>query len=125
MLTYIKASALRRRNHGSGSDTEASGTERARPKIRLGGVATSAAGSRDISPANSVPGSRASSPPRTGAFPSADEVRAAIPAQGISVQDMLKQFRGRVPREENLAFIKLVKTVGRNAPGDKTLIVRR
>ncbi|GAM84141.1 hypothetical protein ANO11243_021340 [Dothideomycetidae sp. 11243] len=132
------ASLARRRaaGAGSGSDTEASGTERSRPKIRI-------TASRDASPTTSAPGSRAGSPiPRSAgtsmpspstagttspSLPSADMVRAAIPPQGIMVTDLIRKFKGQIPRgqEGNAAFIALVRRVGKNAPGDKKLIVQK
>ncbi|KAF2153296.1 Rap30/74 interaction domain-containing protein [Myriangium duriaei CBS 260.36] len=131
------SSLNRRRGAGSGSDTEASGTERSRPKIRI-------TSSRDASPGGSTPVSRAGSPPPRSAgaatptsagglaavppgFPSADEVRAAIPPNGISITDLIRRFRGQIPRttEANAAFITLVKKVGRNAPNDRKLIVQK
>ncbi|KAG8626522.1 hypothetical protein KVT40_005467 [Elsinoe batatas] len=119
-------SATRRRGAGSGSDTEASGNERSRPKIRI-------SGSRSGSPVVSAPSSRPGSPPPRPAsatpvvadMPSMEEVRAAIPPGGIAVTDLTRLFRSRIPRAMNGAFIQLVKSVGKNSPDNKSLIIRK
>ncbi|TKX25683.1 transcription initiation factor IIF subunit alpha [Elsinoe australis] len=122
------ASAFRRRGAGSGSDTEASGNERSRPRIKI-------SASRDGSPGVSAPSSRPGSPPPRSAsavpsvpgVPSADEVRAAIPPQGITITDLIRKFKNVMPKtkEANTAFIAIVKSVGKNSPADKTLLVRK
>ncbi|KAF4547114.1 Transcription initiation factor IIF subunit alpha-like protein [Elsinoe fawcettii] len=116
----------RRRGAGSGSDTEASGNERSRPRIKV-------SGSRSGSPGVSAPSSRpVSPPPRPGSaappegdMPSMEEVRGAIPPGGIPVSELSKMFRSRIPRGMNGAFIQIVKSVGRNSPDNKQLIIRK
>lgn len=97
---------------GSGSDTEVSGTERGKTKKLA--HHTSPPGS----PLHSLPGLRSSSPgpPR---LPSVDEIRNAIPVEGITIKDLIKRFRSNIPKGDDgsKAFIGLVKQVGRNAPG--------
>lgn len=107
---------------GSGSDTEGvSGTEgRSRPKVRL-------QKSPPGSPSASVPGSRSASPGAALVLPNADEIRGAIPPEGITIPDLIKKFRARIPRTKdgNTAFIALVRSVGRNAAHDKSLLVQK
>lgn len=47
-------------------------------------------------------------------MPTAEEIRAAIPAEGIKIQDLIARFKGRVnTKEAKAAFITSVKAVGR------------
>lgn len=116
-LTFPTANAPRRA--GSGSDTEASGTEQ-RPKKPRPAHAVPG------SPANGTPaGSRAATP--SGGIPempTADEIRAALPPEGITVKNLIALFRARIARIPggNPAFIQLVKSVVKAIPGSKSLV---
>ncbi|PNS15804.1 hypothetical protein CAC42_4256 [Sphaceloma murrayae] len=125
------AAALRRRGAGSGSDTEASGTERSRPKIKI-------SASRGGSPTTSAPASRPGSPPPRPAsavppsalsLPDPEEVRAAIPPEGITVHELAHIFKKHIPKKNKdaqVAFINIVKQVGRTVKdGDKSYIIRK
>jgi transcription initiation factor TFIIF subunit alpha len=95
---------------GSGSDTE---TERRGPARPM----TLNPRSNPGSPGNATPiGSRAGSPVP---MPTAEEIKAAIPAHGISVAELIRRFRESIPKtkEGNSAFISLVKSVARPMPG--------
>lgn len=102
---------------GSGSDTD---TSRAgRPKIRIknsppGSPSTNTPnGSRAASP--SATGSRAQSPKPNGAvkkdFPTLEEVRAAIPPEGIEIKALVALFKAQV-QSRSAEFIVLVKAAG-------------
>jgi len=60
-------------------------------------------------------------------LPTADEIRNAIPPQGIAITELIRTFRAQVPnnKEGTSRFIALVRSVGRNSPTDKTLIVQK
>ncbi|KAI5241593.1 Rap30/74 interaction domain-containing protein [Aureobasidium subglaciale] len=94
---------------GSGSDTETE--RRARPM-------TLNPRSNPGSPGNATPiGSRAGSPVP---MPTIEEIKASIPAEGISIPELIKKFREQVPKtkEGNKAFIGLVLSVARALPGN-------
>lgn len=104
---------------GSGSETEAS-TREGRPKIRIrNSPPTSPNGSRAATPS----GSRAQSPQRNkrAPFPTLEEVRAAIPAEGIPIGDLVNLFRSRVQGRQG-DFIPLVKSAGRQDPTSKKIL---
>ena len=96
---------------GSGSETEAS-TREGRPKIRLRG-----------SPPTSPNGSRAATPSgsRRPPFPTLEEVRAAIPEDGIGIGELVNLFRSRVQGRQG-EFIPLVKSAGRQDPTSKKIL---
>lgn len=120
-----------KRGAASGSDSEM--TDASKPKkdkhknklkVKLGGTPSgSPSGSRAASPAApQLNGSRAGSPaagspgasgaPRQ-ALPSASEIYKAIPTAGMTIQDLIAEFKGRVgasPTNTQL-FIRLVKAV--------------
>lgn len=106
-----------RGDQGSGSDTDSS--RKPKSKLRLGNKSSpgSPGGSRSASPA--VEGSRAQSPPRP-AFPTLDEVRAAIPAHGIEIAKLVHLFKQRVTGRSP-DFINLVKKAGKQDPGTKLI----
>ena len=89
-------------DRGAMSDGSRSGAKRL--KINMGGK----------SPPTLTPqgGSRAASPkppaPATLAFPTAEEIYSAIPATGITISDLLRQFKSRTAdrREEFLNIVK-------------------
>ncbi|THZ09546.1 Rap30/74 interaction domain-containing protein [Aureobasidium pullulans] len=96
---------------GSGSDTE---TERRARPMTLNPRSTPG------SPGAATPiGSRAGSPVP---MPTADEVKAAIPPAGITISDLIRRFKERVPKENNKDFIKLVSSVARAMPGGQGLV---
>nr|OQO21690.1 hypothetical protein B0A51_10759 [Rachicladosporium sp. CCFEE 5018] len=67
-------------------------------------------------------GSRAQSPAPV-AMPSLDEVRAAIPPEGIAIKDLTLKFRARVQGKENTtAFIKLVSQAGQRDSTSKLIV---
>lgn len=100
---------------GSGSDTD---TSRGRPKIRLKNSPPGSPsgntpnGSRSGTPAG---GSRAQSPkPNAGAkaaFPTLEEIRAAIPPDGVEIKTLVGQFKSKVAGR-SAEFIALVKAAG-------------
>lgn len=99
---------------GSGSDTD---TSRGRPKIKLKNSppgspsAITPTGSRSGTPAA---GSRAQSPKPNGgsrAFPTLEEVRAAIPPDGVEIKTLVGQFKTQVAGR-SAEFIALVKAAG-------------
>lgn len=112
---------------GSGSDTDARSKN---PRIKL---TLSQRGSRQVSPsasrAASPPGNRspargATPNPASGTsgasgasgnkeFPTAAEIAAAVPKEGISIQGLLAIFRGRVDKAQNGRFIGEVKKLTR------------
>lgn len=57
-------------------------------------------------------------------FPTAKEIHAAIPEEGLSVQGMLDIFRSRVPRMEKakLQFVKLIQDVAIESPGNSLIM---
>lgn len=104
---------------GSGSETEAS-TREGRPKIRIrNSPPTSPNGSRTGTPS----GSRAQSPQRNkrAPFPTLEEVRAAIPEDGIKITELVDLFRSRVQGRQG-DFIPLVKNAGRQDQTTKKIM---
>ncbi|GAB7353374.1 hypothetical protein MBLNU459_g3854t1 [Dothideomycetes sp. NU459] len=116
-------------NAGSGSDTEASGTERRSKNKNKTVPPRSMPGSPGYgTPANGTPvGSRAGSPVPSVPMPTADELRAAIPVEGITVKDLIRNFRSQIPKTKdgNAKFMALVKSVARSMgnPGGPAMIV--
>ncbi|KAI9745501.1 MAG: hypothetical protein M1818_001035 [Claussenomyces sp. TS43310] len=118
-----------------GETSDGSGaTKRKSIKIRLGGSG-SPNSSRAGSPVNV---SRAGSPVSTGGTQSnqgaaantspisAEEIRAAIPPEGISIQALLKLFSGRIKsggreKEDSQRFIRMVRENGLFSKEDKLL----
>ncbi|KAI9686964.1 MAG: hypothetical protein M1822_002717 [Bathelium mastoideum] len=101
---------------GSGSDTETDG-QRKKLKLKLNkSPDTSRAGSPTAPvSAGAVPtsagGSRAGSPALTPArpLPTAEEIRAIVPASGISMTEVVSKFRANLTdKEKKAAFIRLV-----------------
>nr|POE94233.1 transcription initiation factor iif subunit alpha [Quercus suber] len=98
----------------SGSDTDTS--RKPKSKLRRGNKSTAGSPheqspdeSRSGTPA--MGGSRAQSPQRP-AFPTLDEVRAAIPAEGIEIAKLVQLFKQRVTGRSS-DFINLVKKAGK------------
>lgn len=105
---------------GSGSETEGSNPREGRPKIRIRNSPTASPnGSRAATPS----GSRAQSPQRVKRppFPTLEEVRAAIPKDGIPINELVDVFRSRVAGRQ-ADFISLVKGAGRQDPTSKRIM---
>lgn len=101
----MSPTASLRRNAGSGSDTEASGTERRPKKVRPHG-------SLAASPNGTPSASRSGTPvAATADIPTADEIKAVVPPQGISIGDLIAMFRERIPKARSKEFIAAVKEV--------------
>jgi transcription initiation factor TFIIF subunit alpha len=95
---------------GSGSDTDTSRPGRTKLKLK---------NSPPGSPSHATPtGSRAGSPAasgsRTPSFPTLDEVRAAIPPQGIAIKALVALFKSKVGTR-SADFIGLVKQAGQQS----------
>lgn len=59
-------------------------------------------------------------------MPTLDEVKAAIPEQGIALGDLVKMFKKRVTGKENTSyFISLVKQAGKQDPATKLICPKR
>ncbi|KAI8937003.1 hypothetical protein NX059_006227 [Plenodomus lindquistii] len=116
-----KSSFAALKGAGSGSDSEMTDAGRIgkdkkkkKSKLVLGGSPSGSPGtSRAGSPsAPTVNGSRAGSPSGTlKQLPSAAEIHASIPAQGMNLTDLIVKFKSRVERGDIKQFIKLVKAV--------------
>lgn len=50
-------------------------------------------------------------------MPTADEVRAAIPDEGITIKDLVAKFKANIPKGRGNEFIGVVKSVVRQLPG--------
>lgn len=96
--------------YGSGSDTD---TSRARSSQQKALRLKHRPGSpRDGTPLGTPSASRAASPAPM-ALPTLEEVKAAIPEEGIKIGDLIKPFKKRVAGPENTTFfISLVKQAG-------------
>ncbi|KAF2712103.1 hypothetical protein K504DRAFT_373048 [Pleomassaria siparia CBS 279.74] len=108
-----------KRGAASGSDSEMTDAGRVKPKlkVRLGNDASpsgSPGGSRAGSPA-ALNGSRAGSPAAPmsplSRLPSATEIFNALPAEGMTIQNLIAAFKGKVDKSQAPLFIKLVKSV--------------
>ena len=108
---------------GSGSTSETEGANReGRPMIR---IKNSPPGSPNASRAGTPSGSRAQSPQRTApTFPTAEEVRQAIPAEGITITELIKPFRPRIVNRQN-EFINLVKAAGKQDSATKKIMPKQ
>lgn len=98
--------------YGSGSETDTS-RRTGRPSIRL----------KNSPPGSpSRPSSRAQSPARAPVvFPTVEEIKAAIPAEGIVLKDLVALFRARV-QGRNGEFIAMVKQAGGLDPVSKKIV---
>lgn len=111
--------------YGSGSDTDTSRT--GRPKIRLRNTPPASphesdtpTGSRAASPSGT--GSRAQSPQRKApTFPTLEEVRGAIPPNGIDLRELANIFKPRVIGRQP-EFIALVKMAGKQDNATKRIM---
>ena len=104
------AEEAKSRGYGSGSDTD---TSRARSSQQKALRLKHRPGSpRDGTPLGTPSASRAASPAPM-ALPTLEEVKAAIPEEGIKIGDLIKPFKKRVAGPENTTFfISLVKQAG-------------
>ncbi|KAL2433835.1 hypothetical protein ABEF95_010959 [Exophiala dermatitidis] len=145
LSTLEPSAALKmRRRGGAGSDTDtvmsdrdggamsdASRAQRLKLKVSVSppgtGRSTPQPGSRVGSPAPggprpaAGPGTPQGSEPSTG-FPSVQDVRNAIPPQGIGIRDLIKAVEH--PRERRNDFINLVKEVARIDKDRGVLVLR-
>ncbi|KAK3705456.1 transcription factor IIF subunit tfg1 [Vermiconidia calcicola] len=111
--------------YGSGSDTDTSRT--GRPKIRLRNTPPASphegntpTASRTVSPSGT--GSRAQSPQRKApTFPTLEEVRGAIPPNGIDLRELANIFKPRVIGRQP-EFIALVKMAGKQDNATKRIM---
>lgn len=118
-----KSSLANLKGAASGSDSEMTDAGKIKKKkdrkeknrILLGGSPSGSPGtSRAGSPAASsqVNGSRAGSPAASRlAMPSAQEIYEFLPPQGMNIQALIANFKGRVDKTSSHQFIKLVKAV--------------
>ena len=108
--------------YGSGSETDTSRAGRPGPKIM---IKNSPPGTRPGSSQNGTPaGSRAQSPARAPQpFPTLDEIRAAIPAGGIVIGELVRRFKPRIG-EKGGDFITMVKQVGRQDAASKRIVLK-
>lgn len=109
--------------YGSGSETDTSRTGRPKLRLKASPPGSPHEGSRAGSPSGS--NSRAQSPSRK-TFPTLEEVRAAIPAEGIAISEFMKLFKPRIAAQEQRQadFFALVKQAGRQDPGSKKIYPR-
>ncbi|KAK5169394.1 transcription factor IIF subunit tfg1 [Saxophila tyrrhenica] len=109
--------------YGSGSDTDTSRAGRPKINLKSGAVGSPVEGSRTASrvASPSHPASRTQSPSREP-FPTLEEVRAAIPATGIDLKELVRVFRARVGNANQAAFIGLVKQAGKQDPASKKIV---
>ncbi|EMC92944.1 hypothetical protein BAUCODRAFT_159657 [Baudoinia panamericana UAMH 10762] len=111
--------------YGSGSDTDTSRAGRPRPKHNTSPPGSPHDGTPNRSPAGSPTGSRAGSPgapPAPGPFPTLDEVKAAVPDEGITIPELIVKFKPRLAGKAQ-DFIAMVKQVGKQDPKTKGRIV--
>ncbi|CAD0031030.1 unnamed protein product [Aureobasidium pullulans] len=58
----------------------------------------------------------------SGSDTETERLKAAIPPAGITISDLIRRFKERVPKENNKDFIKLVSSVARAMPGGQGLV---
>jgi transcription initiation factor TFIIF subunit alpha len=109
---------VRQTGYGSGSETDST---RQKSSKKLTMPLKSHPGSpRDGTPSGTPSASRAGSPaPAT--LPTLDEVKAALPEEGIAITTLVKLFKGRVFKEQTPFFISLVKQAGKQDPITKMI----
>ena len=107
---------MRQTGYGSGSETDST-----RRKAKKGLPLKSQPGSpRDGTPSGTPSASRAGSP-ALATLPTLDEVKAALPEEGIAITTLVKLFKGRVFKEQTPFFISLVKQAGKQDPITKMI----
>jgi transcription initiation factor TFIIF subunit alpha len=106
---------------GSGSDTDARATN---PRIKLTlSQRGSRAGSPAVSRAQSPPARSPNATPAAGGFPTAAEIAAAVPKEGITIKALLQVFDGRFSKARSGDFIAEVKKITKLHPTVKSLLV--
>ncbi|KAK5125740.1 hypothetical protein LTR85_012014 [Meristemomyces frigidus] len=106
--------------YGSGSDTDTSRAGRTKLRLKNSPPGSPHERTPNISRPGSPSGSRAQSPaPRP--FPSLEEVKAAIPAEGVAIGDLVKSFKTRLGGR-NGDFIALVKQAGKQDHASKKIV---
>ncbi|KAK3651266.1 transcription factor IIF subunit tfg1 [Elasticomyces elasticus] len=110
--------------YGSGSDTDTSRAGRSKIKLKNSPPGSpvernTPSGSRRGSPT----GSRAQSPsrPQAPVFPALEEVKQAIPKEGVAVGDLVKIFKSRLSGRTT-DFIALVKQAGKQDNVTKKIV---
>jgi len=83
------------------------------------GVATPQTGSRPGSPA---PIQRPASSGPVVALPSEQEIRAAIPAEGITIKDLMARVAH--PKDKRTEFVTLIKRVARMNKATNLLVIK-
>lgn len=116
------AAKSRHTGYGSGSETDTSRAARPSQKLRL----KSQPGSpRDGTPSGTPSGSRAGSPDPLP-LPTLEEVKAAIPEEGIAISELVQMFKKRVAGKEKTSFfISLVRSAGKQNQVTKKIHPKR
>jgi transcription initiation factor TFIIF subunit alpha len=104
-----------RADAGSGDDSDASRASSSRPKIKTKssrpvGTPDRSRASSPSAPAAGASGAAAASAPKV--LPTLEELRAAIPKEGIEIPKLLARFKSQIPPGATPEFILLVKTAG-------------
>ena len=107
--------------YGSGSDTDTTRVGRAQSKLRNSPPGSPTERTPAISRTGTPTGSRAQSPQRAPPFPTLDEVKAAIPREGIAIGKLVALFRTR-SAGRNQDFIQLVKQAGKQDLATKKIV---
>lgn len=111
--------------YGSGSDTDTSRAGRTKLKLKNSPPGSPHQRSPNGSRAGSPSGSRAQSPARPAQssvpFPTLEEVKAAIPAEGVIIGELVKAFKSRLGGR-NTEFIGLVKLAGKQDHATKKIV---
>ena len=81
-----------------------------------------AAGDANVSPSPSPPKHEQTNPPGQQSYPTLEEVRAAVPDDGIELKPFIKKFRGRISLDNSKEFFRLVKKAAKQDPTTKLLI---
>lgn len=118
------ADAAKSRGYGSGSETDTSRVARSsQQKLRL----KSQPGSpRDGTPLGGTPSASRVGSPAPPALPTLEEVKAAIPEEGIILGELVKLFKKRVSGKDGTSyFISLVKQAGKQDPATKKICPKR
>ncbi|KAF1812829.1 Rap30/74 interaction domain-containing protein [Eremomyces bilateralis CBS 781.70] len=107
----------------SGSDSETTdGGRRKVSKMQRPSRTGTPIGSRAASPA---PGAARAASPEKRPIPTVEDIRNAIPAEGIALKGLLEVFRGRISSDQTGEFIKRVKSVTSFNSQTKTLFAKR
>ncbi|KAL1301761.1 hypothetical protein AAFC00_005959 [Neodothiora populina] len=106
---------------GSGSDTETSGNEK-RIKRHQQHNKVMSGSPRDEANNGTPASSRSGTPGPVAEMPTADEVRAVVPPEGISIQNLIAIFKPRIPKRKDGSkdFVAIVKGVAHMRAGDQS-----